>query len=492
VLAALSGFLGALVIAASAPVWRLAPPSWRLTIPGIPHPGTTLQSTLLFLVGLVLLALGWLGLVHRAGRAGSTRRRIAMVAVVTAIWAVPVCLGPPLLSNDVYSYAAQGEMASRGVDPSSIGPVGIGRNDWTTMADPVWRAAPAPYGPVAVATSRGVVELAGHDPATSIWIYRGVVLAGVVMAGVGVALIADKSRVNPAVALAIGIANPVVVLHLIGGVHNDALMFGLLALGLAAAQRDRKKLALALLAAATAVKLPAAVGLVYLGWTWPGAVAPFRKRIAATAAVIGVAAAAIAVACVAVGLGPGWVTALKSTGKVNDTYSPTTKLGFSISELLGSVGVHVDGALLAGGVRLLGLAAVGVLGLVMMLRSPRIGVVRATGVMLVAYVILGPVIWPWYLPAGFALLAATGLGRFKPSYLVVCIAVSWFVWPTSVMSIQGLGGGYQHLRGLGVVLLVCGLAWGAQRFSSRWERRHRRHLETLPAPPEPADVPVPA
>ncbi len=490
VLSALSGFLGGLIVAASAPVWRLAPESWRITLPGVPHPGSTAESTVYFLVGLVLLAVGWLGLVHRAGRTGSTRTRLVMVGIVIAIWAVPVSLGPPLLSNDVYSYAAQGEMASRGVDPSSIGPIGIGRNDWTTMADPVWRASAAPYGPVAVATSRAVVEVAGHDPATAIWIFRGVMILGVGMAAVGIGLIADKSRVNPAVAIAIGLGNPIVILHLIGGVHNDALLFGLVALGLAAAQRDRKKTALALLAAATAVKLPAAIGLVYLGWTWPGVEATFRKRVATTAAVMGVAIAGITLACVAIGLGPGWITALKSTGKVNDTYSPTTKLGFSISELLGAVGIRVDGALLAGGVRMLGLAATGVLALVVMLRSPRIGIVRATGFMLVAYVLLGPVIWPWYLPAGFALLAATGLGRWKPSYMVLVIAVSWAVWPTSVMSIQGLGGGYQHLRGLGVVVTVCALAWGAQRFASRWERRLHRELDELPAPPQ-SSVPVP-
>ena len=188
-----------------------------------------------------------------------------------------------------------------------------------------------------------------------------------------------------------------------------------------------------------------------------------------------------------VGLGPGWVTALTKTGTVLDTYSPTTKIGYSISELLGLVGVKVDGSLLAGGTRALGLALTGVLGLVILLRSPRIGIVRATGIMFLAYVLLGPVIWPWYIPAGFALLAATGLGRFKPSYLIVCIAISWFVWPTSVVSLQGPGGGdYQHLRGLGVVAFVCALAWGAQRFSSRWERRMRRELDQNPAPPEPA------
>ncbi len=108
----------------------------------------------------------------------------------------------------------------------------------------------------------------------------------------------------------------------------------------------------------------------------------------------------------------------------------------------------------------------------MLMRSPRVGYIKATGVMLVAYVLLGPVIWPWYLVTGFALLAACGLGRYRPSYLVVCLAASWFVWPTSVVSMGTVGSDYQHLRGLGVVLLVIALAWGAQRFASRWERRY--------------------
>jgi alpha-1,6-mannosyltransferase len=491
VLFAASGFLGSLVIAASAPVWRLwdeivAPDSWRITVPGIPHPGSTTQATLLFLSGLILLAVGWLGLVHRAGRIGSTRKRVVMVAVVIGIWAVPVSLGPPLLSNDVYSYIAQGEAVSRGFDPGETGVAQMGRNNFTTMADPYWRPSAAPYGPVAQATSLAVVTVAGHDPVASLWIYRGVILIGVVMSAAGVLLIAARSKVNPAVALAIALANPVVMLHFIGGIHNDAVMLGFLSLGLAAAQRDRRKLAVALLVAATAMKLPAALGLVYVGWTWAGPVATWGRRVATTSAVVATAVVAITIGCLLVGLGPGWVTALTKTGTVLDTYSPTTKLGYSVSELLDLVGLHVDGSFLAGVTRILGLVATAVLALVMLLRSPRIGPIRATGIMLVAYVLLGPVIWPWYLPAGFALLAATGLGRFKPSYLIVCIAVSWFVWPISVASLEAPGGGdYQHLRGLGVVLLVCGLAWAAQRFSTRWERRMRRELDQTPVPEEP-------
>jgi len=470
-LSALSGLLGGTLIAAAAPLWRLAPPSWRLTIPGIPHPGTSTQSTLFFLIGLILLAIGWLGLIHRAGRIADPRKAVVIVGAVIALWAIPVSLGPPLLSNDVYSYVAQGEMSSRGIDPSSVGPLQLGRNDWTTGADPVWRSAPAPYGPVAVLASRTAVEVAGHHPVAAINVYRAIVWLAVIAAAIGIGLIAAGNGLSPAVAIAIGIGNPIVILHLIGGAHNDALLFGFLAIGFAVAQRGYKKTAVALLAAATAIKIPAVLGLVYFGWCWRGELASVKERIKTTTVVFLSAVAAIAVGCFAVGLGPGWLTALKSTGKVNDTYSPTTKIGFSISEIINAVGLNIDGQALASGVRALGLLATAVLAFVMLMRSPRVGYIKATGVMLVAYVLLGPVIWPWYLPAGFALLAACGLGRYRPSYLVVCIAVSWFVWPTSVVSMGSFGGGYQHLRGLGVVLLVVGLAWGAQMFAGRWERR---------------------
>lgn len=470
-LTVVSGLVGLTIIAASAPVWRLAAPSWRLTVPGLPHPGTATQSTTLFLIGLLLVAAGWLGLVHLASRVRDARRSVLVVALIVAVWAVPVSLGPPLLSNDVYSYVAQGEMASRGLDPGQTGPVELGRNDFTTGADPYWRAAPAPYGPVAIFLARSAVQLSGHDAAAAIDIYRIFVLLGVSAAAVGVGLIAKRHGLSPAVAIAIGIGNPVVLIHVIGGAHNDAVMFGLVALGLALTQRGLRRTGIALLIAATAVKLPAAIALVYLGWCWSGDDATWRERLRSMATLLGVTVVAIAVAMVAIGQGPSWLTALRSTGKVNDTYSPTTKLGFSIAEILNGIGIGVDGQILSSGVRALGLAATAALAVVMLLRSPRVGYIKATGVVLVAYVLLGPVIWPWYLPAGFALLAACGLGRYRPSYLVVCIAVSWFVWPTSVVSIEGLGGGYQHLRGLGVVVLVAALAWGAQRFTGRWERR---------------------
>ena len=89
-LSALSGVMGATVIAASAPRWRLAVPSWRLSIPGIAQPGTSTQSTMWFLLGLILFGLGWLGLVYRAGRIADPRRAVVIVGAVICVVGIVV------------------------------------------------------------------------------------------------------------------------------------------------------------------------------------------------------------------------------------------------------------------------------------------------------------------------------------------------------------------------------------------------------------------
>ena len=52
------------------------------------------------------------------------------------------------------------------------------------------------------------------------------------------------------------VLNPVTLLHLIGGAHNDALMLGLLVAGLTAAKEKRPIVGIVLCALATAIKAP--------------------------------------------------------------------------------------------------------------------------------------------------------------------------------------------------------------------------------------------
>jgi hypothetical protein len=467
VASALCGLVGALVVVGTAPLWYMAPDLWRLTLPGVPHPGGSFFSGASFVVGVVLITLGWLGLIGRAERQPwSPRARLVAVLAVLALWSVPLLLGPPLLSNDVYSYAAQGELQSRGIDPTSHGPVYLLSGSFAAPADPYWRNDPAPYGPVWVELSRVVVEASDHDAARAVWGFRGLAALGVAMSAAGVVLIARSYRISPAVAVAVGVANPLVLLHLVGGGHNDALMLGLLTLGLAAARRDRRVLAVVLVALATAVKLPAAIALPFIGWTWPGAGAHLRQRLAAAAGTMAAAGAGIAATCVLVGIGPGWVFALSGTNRVSSTFSLTTKLGFVASELVAWTGLEVSEDLIVGAFRMGGLLVAGVITTLVLFRSPRLGVVRSVGIVLLVVIILGPVVWPWYLTAGFALLAAVGVGRYRPAYLVVVFAASLFVFPTSVDTILFLLD-YQHPLGLGVLVVICLAVVVAQKLGDR-------------------------
>jgi hypothetical protein len=478
ILSALSGFCGSLLIVATAPVWYLAPPGgWRLTIPGVPHPGTSsLFAGSTFVVGVILMTLGWIGLIGRAERQrGRERHRLMMVVAVLVLWAAPLMLAPPLLSNDAYSYAAQGELASRGIDPSAHGPVYLLDGDFMIGADPVWKNSPAPYGPVWIGLSEAVVEATGHDAADAIWGLRALAVIGVAMSAVGIALIARSYRLSPAAAIALGIANPLVLLHLIGGSHNDALMLGFLALGLAAFRRDKRILTVVLIALAIAIKLPAFVALVYIGWAWAGADASIRKRLASMARAVGGAAAIIVTLSLIVGVGPGWLVALQGTNSVTSTFSLTTKLGYVISDGLHLSGLGLSEGLVVGTFRFLGLALAGVIALALLFRTERLGVVRCVGLALVAVILLGPVVWPWYLPAGFAVLAAAGLGKWRPSYLLVSFVACLLVFPRSVNAVPSLSR-WQHLLGLGVVLLVGYLAYIAPRFAAWAHDRRRQRL----------------
>lgn len=475
-LSALLGAAGSLLIVGSAPVWYNAAPSWRLTVPGVPHPGTSFQSAAFFLFGVTLLVLGWVILIGRAERAplGPRARLWAVVAVAT-ISCLPVLFSTPLLSHDSYSYAAQGEMASRGIDPSANGPDVLRYGYFYRQSDPIWRDAPAPYGPVAVGFGMTIVAVSGHDAAATIWGFRVLAVLGVVLAGFGVASIARRYRQSPAVAVAVGVASPLVLLHLIGGSHNDAIMMGLTAAGMAVFLKGRKFLGVALVVLATGVKVPAAAALVFMAWNWDDDPdVPIRRRARDTVLMGAASLGALGALNLVVGIGFGWITALKNTGKIYSTFSVSTKTGFLAADALHIVGLGVPATTMVNVTRALGLLIAVVTCVVLLLRSPRIGMVRALGLSMLAVVILSPVVWPWYLAIGFALVAAAGMGKWRPSYVVVIIAASAVVWPTSVDPVKSLSE-YQHVLTMLVVAVIVVSCWAAQRMAVVLAARRADH-----------------
>lgn len=488
VLLTVTGFLGILLIAASAPVWRNAASTWRLTVPGVPHPGTSSQAAATFAIGLLLMCAAWVGMVirvermvpdHEKGNPSSERRRRWVMIAVLIIWSIPAMLSTPLLSNDSYSYAAQGEMASQGIDPTARGAYALGRGPFLRAVDPIWRDAPAPYGPVSIQLQEWAVEATGHDPARAVWAMRLLAIVGVAMTAVGVVILAEQHRKSAAVALALGVASPLVILHMLGGSHNDSLMLGFAMVGLAAFKGGRKVLGVALLTLAVGVKLPVALALGFVGWCWYGdREVSFLTRVRSATLVVLSSAAALVAMCSMVGIGFGWVTALRDTGKVTTTFSASTKIGLLVADVGNRLGIDVTADSSVAFFRLVGLIAALVITAVLLLRSPKVGLVPSIGWALTAFMLLGPVLWPWYLPAGLALLAASGIDRMRPSYVVLVVATTWTVWPTSVDPVVGFSA-WTHILGFlaisGVVLACVVAQWATAKVVAA----HQRRRETL-------------
>ena len=90
---------------------------------------------------------------------------------------------------------------------------------------------------------------------------------------------------------------------------------------------------------------------------------------------------------------------------ITSTFSVSTKLGFLTASGLQTIGLNVSSDGTVALFRLVGIALAAIICTVLLLRSPRIGMARALGISMIVVVLLSPVVWPWYLAAGFALIA---------------------------------------------------------------------------------------
>lgn len=474
------GFAGALVIAATTPAWYLDQRSWRITLPGLPHDGTRPLTAIAFVASVVALGISWIGLVGRVERSGEPdRRRMKVVAATAALWFVPILLGPPLLSSDVYSYGAQGEMLTRGLDPTRDDMAKLQYGDYLSLTDKLWRTPYGnPYGPVQMGLAAGVVTVTGHNPAWSAFGFKVLALVSVVVAGWAVSDIARRRGASPPVVVALAIANPLVAVHLVGGGHNDAVMMAFLLSGIALAERGRWKLAVVLLTAAALVKLPGGAGLLYVAWCRPGVGARLTARLRSLATAGAAAAALTLAACASLGIGFGWIGAMRNAGTTKGTLSAATQTGFVVAHALSRLGINASEDDWVNVFRFvgLGLAALGCA--VVLWFAPRLGALRATGLSLLLVMLLGPVVWPWYLGPLFAVLFAGGLGRWRPSAVVLCAVFAAEVLPSRQSARPVLE--RQHLVNLLLIAGIAGAALAAPWVAERW--RAFRQPARAPSP----------
>ena len=183
--------------------------------------------------------------------------RFVWAAIVVLLVAF-ACL-PPLLSHDVYSYVDYARLgALHGLDPYVHPPAAF-------PADPVfaevdWIDATSAYGPLFTLATYPLAELPVDF---AVYTLKAASAATVLAMAIVVARLAPARGVDPLRAAAFVALNPLVLVHVVGGPHNDALAVLLMTLGVAGLLSARETSAGAAFGAAAAVKASAAVTLPF-------------------------------------------------------------------------------------------------------------------------------------------------------------------------------------------------------------------------------------
>jgi alpha-1,6-mannosyltransferase len=406
---------------------------------GTPSLTRYILSVVLVYGGLLLLMRVWLRLAEvMKNHVGAPLKKLWWIF---GLWSVPMIVTPPLFSRDVFSYAAQGEMTAHGISPYLYGPytLGAASNVWTRPVDPLWSNTPAPYGPFFLFLDSTIDKITMHHQLWTVVGLRLLEVVAVAMIGYGVVMLARGLGRDPGEAFVLAAMNPLVLLTLIGGAHNDAIMTGFLVIGLALAVQRHPVWALFFVSLATAIKAPAAIGLAFVAWNWAAPGATLKQRVRPF--VLGglVAAAVLGVTTVMAGFGFGWVDNLLSNGTVRSWAAPATGAGMAITNILHAVGAHgIALASVLSKTRFIGVLIAVALTLWLLWRSPERGWVRSLGLALLLFVVLGPVVQPWYLAWGLVIFAASYEGR-EHFWLLLLSITGPFI---------GLPGGRQLLAGL--------------------------------------------
>ncbi|MEU8264045.1 polyprenol phosphomannose-dependent alpha 1,6 mannosyltransferase MptB [Micromonospora sp. NPDC048999] len=366
---------------------------------------TTLSVSVVY-VGLALLLRAWwrVGVTIRAADGPSLRE----LAVTAAWWAAPFALITPIFSGDVHSYLAQGAVTMAGLDAYRVGPSALG-GPLTVNVPDIWQHTPAPYGPVFLQLAAAVTALTDGGVWAGVIGMRVLALLGVGLLAWSVPRLAGLCGVRPVAALWLGVLNPLVLLHLVGDAHNEAVMLGLMCVGLLLALRRRPVIGVVVITLAALVKAPAVVAIAFVVPIWARHLIGRRRRLRAARRIVLVTAVTSLAVTAATRSGFGWIRALGTPTHAHTWMSVTTDVGWAAGTLLHRLGglavEHTIRAFWLGG-----LVLAAAVSLILWRRAARIGPVAALGLCLAMVVLAGPVVHPWYLLWALVPLAAAARG----------------------------------------------------------------------------------
>lgn len=404
--------------------------------------GSVIASVLVW-IGVLTMIWAWvkLGRITLKGTVSLAELRLTVL-----MWTVPLLLSAPMFSRDAYSYLAQGALLRDGFDPYAVGPVanpGILLDNVSS----VWTTTTAPYGPSFLMVAAGITQVSGDNVVLGTMLMRVAMLPGLILTLWAVPRLARYLGGRPPTAIWLAVLNPLVLIHLIGGVHNEVLMVGLMTAGVVMSLQRRHLLAIAVVTVGVSVKATAGVALPFIVWIW---MAHERERAAAegrtpssplllfarTAALgVGVFALVLGAISVAAGVGMGWITALSGSAKIINWLSLPTILAHIVTWF---TPFGLDPVLDI--TRLICAATMLILLVTIWYRYRHTPREAVTGILyaLLAIVILSPAALPWYYSWPIAIAAGFALTR---NTLAVLVGIS--TWLMVIFKPDGAHGLYE-------------------------------------------------
>ncbi|MGV0852820.1 alpha-(1-_6)-mannopyranosyltransferase A [Mycolicibacterium phlei] len=438
------GFLGAILIAAGglgAGSTRLHDPlleSLHLSWLRFGH-GLVVSSVLLW-AGVALMLAAWLWLGRQV--INRTATEYTMVAT-TGFWLAPLLCSVPLFSRDTYSYLAQGALLRDGFDPYAVGPVD-NPNSLLDNVSPIWTTTTAPYGPGFILIAKFVTMLVGDDVVAGTMLLRLGMLPGLALLIWAAPRVARHIGADGATALWICVLNPLVIIHLMGGVHNEMLMVGLMMAGIALTFGGRHVSGIGLIGAAVAVKATAGLALPFMVWVWARDLrtkrgfSPVKAFIAATAASAAIFVAVFAVLSLAAGVGLGWLTALAGSVKIINWLTVPTAAS-NLINVFGGMFFPVNFYGVLEVARIIGIGVIAVSLPLLWWRFRHTDREALTGIawVMVVVVLFVPAALPWYYT--WPLAVASALAQ-SPRAIAIIAALS--TWITVIWKPDGAHGMY--------------------------------------------------
>jgi hypothetical protein len=175
---------------------------------------------------------------------------------------------------------------------------------------------------------------------------------------------------------------------------------------------------------------------------------------------------------VVVGVSLGWINSMRNAAtQSKGTLAITTQLGYIVSDSINSVGLTTNSDFWIDFFRIAGMGLIAAASLYLLWRATTVGVLRATGLCMLAMVVFGPVVWPWYFAPAIAMLAVTDLKRWRGSLMVLTAAFACEVFPSTP---GGTVPDHNHLASMLVILAIGAIALLLPLVQGWWESAKQR------------------